>query len=933
MWIILLGILAVGALLYFLLHDSPADRLRKAEAAIQSGNYPAATEQINWLLENKHPSGAATLARLHLSKAQKVLQQGVTSQALAELDILYAVRKKYPAADQVLLTVVEKDSGDVLTGAIELLAKAAEATRNWAGALVHYDDGIKRASAIAGLGSAPLSKLQAGAVNCHEQLFRIEVQPKLNTAATLLPQGKYDEAEQALNDAARLLKGPFAALRERAAAKLRPQVQTQLLLVQQASFVAEATRLLVQSQRTLEGLGRLDLVQLDQVNNNLIKAKASLTNATKTGMPAHAHASTLQAQAQQLSARVMRSRGEYYELSQQWPQAHADYETARQSFQERNEQVAVATMQLRQSIVAMKSGKGTVVTDNATIAMAEEKVRLDMAYRAAVSFLRAGRFETASIYVPHLMGHLPEATILGEAVAQQRQLALLRETEQANTLAQDEQAPFVDLMKLYDTLPDLAKRVSVSDPAIGRQVTDLRPYVFGRLLTVGLAQGYLLQLLDLFTAQPGFLTNPELLKNTGIVCLRLATSQSLTTANYQRVVALWLTALHSSEVLLASLESTTWDDEYTFTLADSLGVRTINELPENVNQRVASESNISLGEAQRELMRAFETAVHAIENAALQTQVTAFYDQQKSALLGLVEQIDNAGTGAGAQIMATAPFTAAQFKTNQGIVNFLVARYQRDLKERILDCALPYQTTPPHPQLVGYQAALELEKKATACFVAPRKTKLQALPGVLTAGVAQLKNYPQLQTKLLAKLTNEVRAANKQEEDGLLVGTFEALVAAFPTHEPFKVMGAHHLLDWCISSVNEKRMDNATALERLLPGWKWVPDDQRLASNLCILFGNAWHEAKGLKQDKILQQLEKILTQISQHRTWALKQAINNDLLPTQQELYQMLRKNDINADSLMSAAKLGYSSQFSAEGLAMGKRLVVLQKMTALAA
>lgn len=112
-----------------------------------------------------------------------------------------------------------------------------------------------------------------------------------------------------------------------------------------------------------------------------------------------------------------------------------------------------------------------------------------------------------------------------------------------------------------------------------------------------------------------------------------------------------------------------------------------------------------------------------------------------------------------------------------------------------------------------------------------------------------------------------------------------------------------------------------------------MPDDQRLASNLCILFNNAWQESRGLQQDKILQQLEKVLTQISQHRTPALKQAIYTDVLPAQQELYQALRKSNINVEGLIAAASLGFSAEFSAEGLALGKRLGVLRKMTALAA
>jgi tetratricopeptide (TPR) repeat protein len=929
MWIFI-ALLVAGAVAYFLLHTTPDDRVRKAEAAIGTGNYPAATKQIDWLLEHQHPRAAATLARLFLAKAQAAGQQGQHQQVLPLLDNLYGVRTKHPIGDQALVVAVEKESGEVLLNSITALAAPFETAHKWADALKQYETGLQRTGRITALAGATLDRLQTQAVACHENLLRVLIQPQLNAAATALPLGRYDEAEQALRRADTALRGPFEALAERAATRLRPLVQTQRMALRQAQLVAEATRLLVQAQKELDGPVPLTVNQLARLLTNVDQAQSSLATATGTGMPAHTPAAKLQALAQTLKGQILRRRGECHERNSNWVPAHNDYASACKVFTGTKDAPAAATVQLRQSIIALKSGTGSVVTDANVIQKAEPKVRLDMAYRAALGYLKAGDFETASVFIPHLTGHLPEAATLTQAVNQQRLQALRLEIEQANSQAQDEQATFADLRQLYDRLPSLAQRIAGINDALGQQLTALQPLVFGRLLTSGLAQSQLLPLLDLLTAQPGFYSQPEALKNVGIVCLQLATTNGLTAANHQQIVALWLTALHASEVLLASLETTSWDDKYTFTLADSLGVRSVAEMPENVNRMGATESNISLGEAQKELMRTFETTINSIADVALQTQVVRFYDQQKQALTNLIEQIDRMGIAA-VRVQAAAPFAAAQFKTNPAIVNFLVARYQRELEETSLDCALPYQTSPAHPQLTSYQAALELERKAVACFATPRLAKLKTLPALLKAGLPHLKSYSQLNNRLAQRLTNDVRTANAEEDDGALASTFDALVTAFPVQEQFKVMGAHHLCEWCIGSLNAKRMESTAALDWLVKGWEWVPDDERLASNLCIVFGNAWHQADGSKQATTLQVLEKTINRISPHCNRTLQRAISTELLPIQNDVHAALRKNGLDINALIRAAAIGYSSQFTAEGIRMGKNLIVLQKMVAL--
>ena len=210
--------------------------------------------------------------------------------------------------------------------------------------------------------------------------------------------------------------------------------------------------------------------------------------------------------------------------------------------------------------------------------------------------------------------------------------------------------------------------------------------------------------------------------------------------------------------------------------------------------------------------------------------------------------------------------------------------------------------------LQGYVRALEFEKNVITSFAPPRRAKLKNFPNLLQSGLTDftLDDYPKLKHRLLLRIADEARTASKQEADGELVPVFEALVSHFSDYEPFRVAGAHHICDWCIAGLNRDSMEPVLALQWLSKGWGWVPDDGRLAANLCIVFGRLASDETIPKEGKKqvgLPVLMQVLGQARKKPTRALIAAINEELVPVQDSLNAMLKNAKIPVEDLKAAA------------------------------
>ena len=99
-----------------------------------------------------------------------------------------------------------------------------------------------------------------------------------------------------------------------------------------------------------------------------------------------------------------------------------------------------------------------------------------------------------------------------------------------------------------------------------------------------------------------------------IMSLVAAENGQLSNSNYKELLAMWATAIYQQSIFVKSLDFTSWDDQYTFSLNSALGclgMMSDEELPDNVNYdtNFDDKKNVSILDVQKALISRMETAI------------------------------------------------------------------------------------------------------------------------------------------------------------------------------------------------------------------------------------------------------------------------------------------------------------------------------------
>lgn len=132
-----------------------------------------------------------------------------------------------------------------------------------------------------------------------------------------------------------------------------------------------------------------------------------------------------------------------------------------------------------------------------------------------------------------------------------------------------------------------------------------------------------------------YLADPVALRNVAIMCLCIAENGMLTNSNFKEVISIWVTAVYQQRIFVESLDYTSWDDPYTFSLDSALGHMDCQseDLPFNVNYKSATEAGVvSILEVQKSLLQRMETAIRDND------EYLKFYNAQLEAIDLLCEQ-------------------------------------------------------------------------------------------------------------------------------------------------------------------------------------------------------------------------------------------------------------------------------------------------------
>ena len=249
-----------------------------------------------------------------------------------------------------------------------------------------------------------------------------------------------------------------------------------------------------------------------------------------------------------------------------------------------------------------------------------------------------------------------------------------------------------------------------------------------------------------------FLKDDLSFRNVAIASLGMVENKTASDKNIKFAISTWISAIFTDRLFVKSLDYTTWDNEYTFTLQGCLGSSDFDKLPDNVNyDNPVDNQIISIKEVQLSLLNRMETAIR--NNYP---QYESFFNDEKSALEALVDlNLD-------VKCPLVAPYISNTFKAyRNAIKNSFSVDLQHDYgnKERILSLGVKY----------GFDDEVYSNYKEATAMVASCKDALQTLNATAISAAFQnispASEYAELQSSLKSYVANAMSTAEKRNID------------------------------------------------------------------------------------------------------------------------------------------------------------------------
>lgn len=312
------------------------------------------------------------------------------------------------------------------------------------------------------------------------------------------------------------------------------------------------------------------------------------------------------------------------------------------------------------------------------------------------------------------------------------------------------------------------------------------------------------------------------LRNVAIACLGIAENGLLNKLNYKEVISYWLTAVYRDQLFVQSLDYTSWDDSYTFTLDNSMGGskdESFDTLPDNVNFDEAIEGSvISICEVQQSLLGRFEAAIESLDNFYRQ-----FYDTQKDAMDSLVKlNLDH-------PCMIAAPYLANNTrKCINEIKGTLDYEYDNYGNENIFKVGLMYNLT---SGVYGdYKTATTAIDDCSKAILT--KSVVQVNSAFCDSAIDSIREFPDLYSSFVANLQNALSSLIKDEADYKTVMSLFIPICRLINDSTIAYMFGNHINQCVVGELNDEKLDLATGLEDMVSVYEVAKNCSRLKDNI-----------------------------------------------------------------------------------------------------
>lgn len=270
---------------------------------------------------------------------------------------------------------------------------------------------------------------------------------------------------------------------------------------------------------------------------------------------------------------------------------------------------------------------------------------------------------------------------------------------------------------------------------------------------------------------PNFFEDDTNFRNVAIASLGIIESDedNITDDIRKKAISIWLSAIYSDKLFVKSLDYTSWDDQFTFTLDGSLGDSSYDdyeELPENVNfDEPIDNQNIPIAVTQNSLISRAENIIRE-KNPNLEH----FFNQEKASLETLISlRMDESYTIA-------SPYFANMFqRISESIKDAMDYELTQDYgnQEDVLSLGVKYGFD--GGDYKRYKNAYDCAKTCEKAYGTPKsmlKATLSTLP--------KIKEFDKLYSSLKSFFSNKMNEAIKEEMPySEFIYTFEIICSAF----------------------------------------------------------------------------------------------------------------------------------------------------------
>lgn len=292
----------------------------------------------------------------------------------------------------------------------------------------------------------------------------------------------------------------------------------------------------------------------------------------------------------------------------------------------------IAVCYIKREDVSISDLKNTV---ESTIDRTSDRIAQDITYRYVLRLLKAGDVSEA---ISFIRNRQVDAEL--RQLCEYYRLKMIRsdieafnskvEAMQKGTMSLDEAHAF------QDDIEDLARPFLTTYPELRNSVEDIKEAFPAYILQAAFRESKFEEAYAILKAgSKDYLSNKKRFRNLASAALGMIENNKLTTQNYKGVIAIFLTAAFNDRMIVQSIDDTTWDDGYSFTLQDALGhtkVSDLHDIPDNVNDYFPDGNIVGIGQVQKSLLERAEAAL----SKDTKTQYD-FYLKQKEAMAAFAE--------------------------------------------------------------------------------------------------------------------------------------------------------------------------------------------------------------------------------------------------------------------------------------------------------